>query len=355
MGRVLAACRLVPPHMLDAMTRSPDHRIREVARHNQAAADRSRRAPALGSKAVVGERGGAAEAGKVRRVVRDAGQEPRFDGKVRRREGDPPTGNRDVDDVYRNTGIVLDFYRRVFNRNGVDGKGMWLISNVEFRQTPAQPMLGAYWYRNHKAMTFGEEILEVMKRPAKALDFAGHEMTHGVVQFTAKLAHGNEPGALNESFADVMASLVKQWKKGQTASEADWLIGDTVVYRSKTVRGIRSLKAPGTAYTDDPHIGSDQQVWQMKHKYRGSKDDGGVHINSGIPNHAFYLVSATLGGLAWERAGQVWYASLLRLHPNSDFEDCAQTTYTVAAALFGRGSRVQKAVKSAWKTVGLPI
>ena len=349
--------QFIPPHMVEAMTRSPDQRIRELALHNQVAVDCTRSARAalnelrpwrIHPAATTPDR-------KKHRVVHDAGKKPNLEGAVRRREGDPRTGDPDVDDVYRNTGTVLDFYRRVFDRISVDGKGLPLSSSVRYRQSPSQPMLGAYWYRQQKVMAYGEEIQGVLKRPAKALDVAGHEITHGVVEFTANFANEGEPGALNESFADVMGSLIKQWRKGQTAKQADWLIGDEIVFRTPTVRAIRSLKAPGTAYTDDPHMGSDQQVWHMRDKYTGPKDDGGVHINSGIPSHAFYRCAVAVGGRAWERVGPVWYDALLRLHPHSDFEDCARTTYVVAGVLHGQGSTVQRAVKAAWKAVGLAI
>jgi hypothetical protein len=81
-----------------------------------------------------------------------------------------------------------------------------------------------------------------------------------------------------------------------------------------------------------------------------------VHINSGIPNHAFYATAMELGGFAWEKAGRIWYVTLRdRLSPTAVFAEAAQQTYLVAASLFGSGSLEQQAVKAGWSAVGIPI
>ena len=85
-------------------------------------------------------------------------------------------------------------------------------------------------------------------------------------------------------------------------------------------------------------------------------DNGGVHINSGIPNHAFYLTALEIGGYAWEKAGQIWYVTLRdKLGSNSQFQDCANLTYTVAADLYGANSLEQQAVKTGWAGVGITV
>jgi hypothetical protein len=81
-----------------------------------------------------------------------------------------------------------------------------------------------------------------------------------------------------------------------------------------------------------------------------------VHINNGIPNHAFYLVATLLGGKAWEIAGKIWYVTLTRkLQPRAQFRDCADATYVAAGELFGAGSAPRHAVAEAWKSVGVPV
>ena len=113
------------------------------------------------------------------------------------------------------------------------------------------------------------------------------------------------------------------------------------------------MKAPGTAY-DDPRLGKDPQPAHMKDYARGSNDNGGVHINSGIPNRAFYLAASAIGGPVWEAAGKIWYTALCHnLRPSSQFRDAARATVSIAGDLFGADSRQQKAVRDAWRTVGV--
>ena len=163
-----------------------------------------------------------------------------------------------------------------------------------------------------------------------------------------------QPGALNESMSDVFGSLVKQYALKQTAEKADWLIGAGLFTRKVKGVALRSMKAPGTAY-DDPTIGKDMQPAHMRDYVKTSSDNGGVHINSGIPNHAFYLTAVEIGGKAWEKAGKIWYITLRdRLRETSDFQEAANLTFEVAASLFGKESKEQKAVSKGWEGVGLP-
>jgi Zn-dependent metalloprotease len=119
--------------------------------------------------------------------------------------------------------------------------------------------------------------------------------------------------------------------------------------------GIRSMKAPGTAY-DDPVLGSDPQPAHMSDYKQLDYDNGGVHINSGIPNHAFYAAAMEMGGFAWGKAGGIWYVTLRdRLTSTSNFAEAAQQTYLVAGSLYGSGSLEQQAVRNGWSAVGIPI
>ncbi len=113
------------------------------------------------------------------------------------------------------------------------------------------------------------------------------------------------------------------------------------------------MKAPGTAY-NDPVLGKDPQPATMKDYVNTISDNGGVHINSGITNHAFYVVATQIGGYAWEKAGQIWYITLRdKLTATSNFQDCANLTYQAAADLYGAGSLEQQAVKAGWAEVGI--
>ncbi len=113
------------------------------------------------------------------------------------------------------------------------------------------------------------------------------------------------------------------------------------------------MKAPGTAY-DDPVMEKKPQPGDMAHFVSTLDDNGGVHINSGIPNHAFYLAAVGIGGNAWESAGKIWYATLTtKLKASANFADCAYATIQSAAEIFATGSKEEKAVENAWKKVGV--
>lgn len=257
-----------------------------------------------------------------------------------------PTTNLAVKEAFEGLGKTYDFYKSVFNRNSVDGKGLRLVATVHFGKN----FNNAFW--NGQEMIFGDGDGKLFTSFTGAVDVIGHELTHGVTQFTADLDYHNQSGALNESFSDVFGSLIKQYPN-QTVDKADWLIGDGILGPiAKThAKALRSMA--------DPKAGLDPQPAKMS-EYQDLPDDemddyGGVHVNSGIPNHAFYLVATQLGGKAWEKAGAIWYNTLLRLRHNSQFADCANTSAQVAAALYGSGSNEHKAVIGAWKAVEVPV
>src|SRR5262249_39806011 len=156
-------------------------------------------------------------------------------------------------------------------------------------------------------------------------------------EFTAGLEYHKQSGALNESVSDVFGSLVKQWSLGQDAATADWLIGPEIFTPGTAGDALRSMKAPGEAY-DSPIFGKDPQPGHMD-GFRvlpdtRAGDNGGVHINSGIPNHAFYLAATAIGGNAWDAAGHIWYETLTKnCGPQAEFQDFADATVGVAGRL----------------------
>jgi Zn-dependent metalloprotease len=221
---------------------------------------------------------------------------------------------------------------------------MALISSVHFRTSHNN----AYW--NGEQMIYGDGDGQIFVRFTKALDVVGHELSHGVVTHTCNLVYRDEPGALNEHFADVFGVLVEQWKRKHTAKTADWLVGEAIMGSGVTAKALRSFKQ-GKAYVNDPLLGSDPQPKHYTHRYKGDDDYGGVHINSGIPNHAFYLAAQALGGNAWVKAGAIWYKTLYRLRATSGFHDMASETIAAASELFG--DSVANEIQLAWKAVGL--
>jgi Zn-dependent metalloprotease len=211
----------------------------------------------------------------------------------------------------------------------------------------------AQW--NGRQMLYGDGDERIFTRFTKALDVIGHELTHGVTQYSAALDYHDQSGALNEHFSDVFGILVKQYSLRQPASKSDWLIGAGLFTPQVHGSAIRSMKSPGTAY-NDPILGRDPQPGHMKNYVKTHDDSGGVHINSGIPNHVFYLLATALGGNAWEVAGKIWYVTLTQKLPHdAQFQTCADTTFAVAGELFGAASEPQKAVAAAWKAVGIEV
>ncbi len=286
--------------------------------------------------------------GVKRREIYDAKGTQNLPGEPTRFEDAPATGDAAVNEAYDGLGATYDFYWKVLHRHSIDDRGLPLEATVHFGKNYDN----AFW--NGNQMVFGDGDGDLFNRFTVALDVIGHELTHGVTELEAALSYAYEPGALNESISDVFGSLIKQYAAGQTAETADWLIGAGLFTQKVKGQALRSMKAPGTAY-DDPVLGKDPQPANYAGFVRTQADNGGVHINSGIPNRAFYLTAAVLGGFAWESAGRIWYETLRDrdLRTTSSFLQFAQLTSVNAARLFGRDSQQAQAVNRAWATVGV--
>jgi Zn-dependent metalloprotease len=286
---------------------------------------------------------------RLDRTIFDAKNSENLPGMSVRREGGKAKGGRTVDEAYDYSGSTYNFFRHVFNRNSIDTRGMKLDSTVHY----GEDYNNAFW--NGTQMVYGDGDGDIFQRFTKSIDVIGHELFHGVTQYEAALEYEGQAGALNESFSDVFGSLVKQYSLKQKADKADWLIGNGLFTNKVKGVALRSMKEPGTAY-NDPTIGKDPQPDHMRDYVNTTSDNGGVHINSGIPNHAFYLTAMELGGYAWEKAGKIWYVTLVdRLRERSDFQQAAEITFEVAGTIYGKNSTEQKAVANSWKGVGLSI
>jgi Zn-dependent metalloprotease len=344
---------ILPPHMLRHIVERGNPRQRERALKTISLAEeiRARRESlSLSAPSVT-----PAVSALKQRAVYDAGNGSVLPGRLVRSEGDPGTGDPAVDEAYDGSGATFDLYYQVYGRNSIDGAGLRIDSTVHYMQGYDN----AFW--NGKQMVYGDgdedlpESERLFNRFTIAIDIIAHELTHGVTQYEAALAYRDQAGALNESFSDVFGSLVKQRERGQSAAEADWLIGEGLFTANVNGQGIRSLKAPGTAY-DDPVLGKDPQPAHMRDYQKLNYDNGGVHINSGIPNHAFYLTAIQIGGYAWEKAGLIWFITLRdRLRARSDFQEISQLTYQVSGEQFGTGGPEQEAVRAGWEGVGLSV
>jgi hypothetical protein len=203
----------------------------------------------------------------------------------------------------------------------------------------------AFW--DGTQLVFGDGDGRIFERFTKPVDVLAHEFSHAVVEHTADLAYRGQSGALNESVADVFASCLKQRLLGQEAGDGDWLIGEGIFTPSVQARALRDMAAPGTAY-DDPELGTDPQVGHMDDFVVTTADNGGVHLNSGIPNKAFQLAAVAVGGSAIEGAGRIWYDALVGGDVPSDADFATFAAATVAAA--GEHADV---VREAWAQVGV--
>jgi len=337
----------LPPHVTDHMAGSEDSGLRRIALEATRLAAQARAMREITQMMPQMAALWSPMNGKYRLVYSlDSRTYPLPGNRLARQEGAPPTSDPAVDEAYDYSGITYDFYQQEFDRNSLDDRGMQLISSVHY----GQDFPNALW--NGFQMLYGDGDGSKFLRFTKALDVVAHELTHGVVTNSSNLAYQDEPGALNESFADVMGILVAQRQQGQPAATADWYLGGEILAPSVGAKGIRTFE-DNEAYTSNPVLGTDPQPKHMRSKYTGAADFGGVHINSGIPNHAFYRTALAIGGNAWEKAGQIWYRTMLALHSSSDFEDCAAMSLQMAAQLYGSGSLEQQAVAGGWRAVGL--
>ncbi|MEU8518209.1 M4 family metallopeptidase [Streptomyces sp. NBC_01216] len=340
-------CTIVPPHLLEHLARSGNPAVAAAARRTLVADAAARTARTVPSGAT-GTAAGPPEPARPRRTVYDARQGTDLPGTEVRAEGQEATGDATVNRAYAGLGATFDLFLKAFGRDSIDGVGLPLRATVHYDRDYAN----AFW--NGEQMVFGDGDDEIFLDFTLPVDVIGHELAHGFTQYTADLEYFSQSGALNESVSDVFGSLVKQYTLGQTADQADWLIGQGLFHPDVEGTALRSMKAPGTAYDDDV-LGKDPQPGHMDDYVRTGRDNGGVHINSGIPNHAFYLAATELGGKAWERAGQVWYDVMTggTLRPETRFSEFAAATCAAARARYGDGKEIQ-AVLKAWSAVGVP-
>ncbi|MHB9072823.1 MAG: M4 family metallopeptidase [Desulfobaccales bacterium] len=266
--------------------------------------------------------------------------------KLVRGEGDAVTADDSVTNAYDFAGRVKEYYKQVLNRNSIDNLGLNLILNAHY----GVQYMNAFW--DGDEMTFGDGDGTIFVDFTKSLDVVAHELTHGVTQYTANLQYYSQSGALNESFSDVFGTAISQWANKEKAKDADWLIGDEIMGPTLYGEALRSMKEPGTAY-DNSLMGKDPQPGHMNDYYTGTADNQGVHINSGIPNKAFYLASMDM---ETDVAALIWYTALQKLWPTANFID-AVAVMVEAARLLVKSGQIRpgapQKVRAAFKAVGL--
>ena len=274
-------------------------------------------------------------------TVHDATGSTSLPGRPARAAGQPESGDEAVDEAAASIEATLAMFADGFGRSSYDGRGAPVTLSVHY----GRAYDNAFWDGTH--LVFGDGDGEIFERFTKPGDVLAHEFGHAVTEYTAGLVYRGQAGAINESISDVMAACFKQHTAGQTAAEGDWLIGAGIFVPAVQARALRDMAAPGTAY-DNAVLGQDPQVGHMRDFLDTDDDNGGVHINSGIPNRAFQLAATAIGGTSLEGAGQIWYAAVSTggVQPNADFVDFAAATIQAA------GEHTE-AVTEAWHAVGV--
>ncbi len=331
-----AHCFIVPPHILEALARRGSITCKRAL--NDTARILEKRNTALNNLIFRSIQESTGE-----RLVYDSAN--RYEQRLAlvRREHGSVSSDAVVNAAYDNSGYVREYFRNTFGLNSIDNKGMPVISNVHY----GIKYNNAYW--DGDEMTYGDGDGVEFRDFASSMDVVAHEITHGVTQFLANLEYYSQSGALNEHFSDIFATIIKQKYLGQHPSEADWLIGDEIVTGNFPGKAIRSLKAPGTA--NDFDIQPDH----MDRYYTGSSDNQGVHINSGIPNKAFYLAASELG---MEDAGKIWFHCLNGLWRTAGFADMLKLILESCRQLSDEGKvdkLAEQVVARSFSSVGLTI
>ncbi|HEX5346448.1 MAG TPA: M4 family metallopeptidase [Pseudonocardiaceae bacterium] len=259
-----------------------------------------------------------------------------------RGEGDSPVAGQNANLAYDYLGATREFYKEVLGRNSLDNAGLTIVGNVNF----GVDYNNAFF--DGAEMVFGNGDNVIFKDFTNDVDVTGHELTHGVTQYTAGLEYHDQPGALNEATSDIMGVCVEQYAGGLDAGTFNWLIGEDVMADDLFGEAIRSMAHPGTAY-DNPQMGKDPQADSMA----GYVDGGDPHVNSGIINRVFYLIATDLGSMP---AAKLWYATLQNLWPAAQFSDAALVCGQMARIL-ARDKTIARqgpqTVRAAFREVGI--
>ena len=242
------------------------------------------------------------------------------DYKLVRTEGQPPVSDAAVNAAYDNVGLILDYLMERFEWHSLDNKGGAVEVNVNLGGDQRNNI---FW--DGEQLNCGKGDGKEFLNFAFSLNTLADALLKAFLQSIVLLEYKGESGALVTHYADVLASDIKQFYNKQTAQDADWLIGEDVLGAKHKGKGIRSLKNPS-----DESSTYNPQPMHYSNLYKGTQDNGGVHTNSGIPNHAFYLVSMQIGTSA---ATKLWFETLKILTTKAKFIDFYNALQTTTANL----------------------
>ena len=276
------------------------------------------------------------------------------------------TAQRAGVDAHLGAAKTFDYYQTTFGRNGIDGNygpgSTTAATNSAIRLVPSRVHFGsrynnAFW--NGSSMTYGDGD-GTNFTPLVTLDIAGHEMTHGVTERTAGLTYSKESGALNESFSDVFGAMVERFARGNVTSSDTWKIGEQAYTPSISGDALRRMDNPN-AVGDPDHYSL--RLYSGTCSPSNANDQCGVHTNSSIANHAFYLTAAggtnRVSGIAVpsigpDNAARIWYRALtVYMTSGTTFSGARTATLNAATDLFGSGSTQYNAVATGWCAVGV--
>lgn len=292
--------------------------------------------------------------------------------------GNYATGHSSKDnaalDAHWGAEMVYDWWATVFNRNSFDNAGAQIKSYVHYNLVAAgQPSNdNAFW--NGSVMTYGDgSTFNVLT----SIDICGHEIGHAVCSYTADLAYQNHSGAMNEGLSDIWGACIEWWGRNSGSfamptdgaspgTQAAWKIGEDV-----TSGGLRSMSWPRSKGNPDTYKGTSWTTTANDGVCTpaAGNDYCGVHNNSGVLNHWFYLLTigktswtnnatptrtTTTTGIGMQKAAQITYlAERDYLTPNATYSDMRNATISVAKSLYGCGSAEHIAVMNSWYAVNI--
>jgi thermolysin len=266
-----------------------------------------------------------------------------------------------VVDAHAYSGYTYDYYFKRHGRNGLDDDGLAAINYVHVLPQ-SEGYINAFFDPVDVSMNYGDGDGVTFNFFSSSLEVVAHELTHGVTEFTSALIYLNESGALNEAFSDIMGMGVEWYfqEPGRGRNRADWVgAEDLFIDFGPYIRSYENPQAAG-----DPDHYSRRCLPPVCTE---DFDNGGVHINSGIANHAFYLMvqggtnrtsGMTVQGVGTaqrDRIEKIFYrAFAFFLVPSSNFHDAREATLRAASELYGEGSAEQATVQQGWDAVGVP-
>ena len=337
---MILAHSYVPPHILEKIAARGNEQQRASARRALRLRHQTGPATVPAGKAKAGVT--VPPVGTHARLIYDNQNTWNFDVVDIRNEGDPAVAQQNANNAYDALGATLEFYRDLLGRNSIDNLGINLIANVNY----GTDYYNAFW--DGTRMVFGNGDNVIFQDFTNDVDVPGHELSHGVTQYTAGLQYSDQPGALNEATSDIFGACIDARVSGKDAGSFNWLIGEGVMAPQLYGEAIRSMAYPGTAY-DDPVLGTDPQPATMA----GYVPGGDPHVNSGIINRWFYLMATDLG---MDEAAVIWYATLQNLWPTAQFVDAAHVAAAQARILARDGkvaSRAPQIVRGTARVQGI--